>query len=81
MKSIQVSLNKFNINLLARRLETVTTWLIENKSEVRNIPIGCFGSSTGAAAAIEGSDESSSISDKVYAIVSRRGRQMHKTLR
>ena len=48
-----LTLNKFNIKLLAIRLETVTTWLIENMSEVKSLPIGYFGSSTGAAAAIE----------------------------
>ena len=50
-----LTLNKFNIKLLARRLETATTWLIEIKADVKNLPIGYYGSSTGAAAAIEAS--------------------------
>ena len=41
-------LNKFNIKLLARSLETATTWLIEIKTVVKNLPIGYYGSSTGA---------------------------------
>ncbi|WP_458720423.1 alpha/beta fold hydrolase [Candidatus Nitrosocosmicus sp. R] len=60
-------LNKFNIKLLARRLETATTWLIEIKADVKNLPIGYYGSSTGAAAAIE----ASILLDKVKVIVSR----------
>ena len=63
-------LNKFNIKLFARRLETATTWLIEIKADVKNLPIGYYGSSTGAAAAIE----ASILLDKVKAIVSRGGR-------
>jgi dienelactone hydrolase len=69
-----LTLNKFNIKLLATRLETVTTSLIENMSEFKNLPIGYFGSSTGAAAAIEASVVSSSLFGKVHAIVSRGGR-------
>ena len=65
-----LTLNKFNINLLARRLEIATTWLIEIKADVKNLPIGYFGSSTGAAAAIE----ASIFLDNVMAIVSRGGR-------
>ena len=36
-------LNKFNIKLLAKRLETATTWLIEIKTDVKNLPIGYYG--------------------------------------
>jgi len=64
-------LNKFNIKLLATRLEIITTWLMKNISEVKNLSVGYFGSSTGAAAAIE---ISYSLFGKVYAIVSRGGR-------
>ena len=46
-KYLTITLNKFNIKLLATRLETVTTWLIDNISEVKHLPIGYFGSSTG----------------------------------
>lgn len=67
------TLNKFKIKLLATRLDPVTAWLIGNVSEVKNLSIGYFGSSTGAAAAIEAT-ESDSFFGKVYAIVSRGGR-------
>src|SRR4029079_5883415 len=68
-----LALNKFNIKLLARRLETATSWLTEIKADVKNLPIGYFGSSTGAAAAIEAS-VSDTLIGKVNAIVSRGGR-------
>ena len=48
-------LNKFNIRLLTKRLNEVTKWLLNNIVEVKDLPIGYFGSSTGAAAAIESS--------------------------
>jgi putative phosphoribosyl transferase len=73
-------LNKFNIHLLSSRLTTITKWVIENISEVKGLPIGYFGRSTGAAAAIESAaavnDASNlnSISNRIYAIVSRGGR-------
>ena len=38
--------NKFNIKHLVVRLEIATTWLIENNSKVKNLPIGYFGSSS-----------------------------------
>jgi dienelactone hydrolase len=68
-----IMLNKFNIRLLATRLEIITTWLVENLSEVKDLPFGYFGSSTGAAAAIEAST-CDSLKGKVTAIVSRGGR-------
>lgn len=73
-------LNKFNIHLLSNRLTTITKWVTENISEVKNLPIGYFGRSTGAAAAIESAaavnDASNlnSVSNGIYAIVSRGGR-------
>jgi putative phosphoribosyl transferase len=74
------ALNKFNIHLLSNRLTTITKWVTENISEVKGLPIGYFGRSTGAAAAIESAaavnDASNlnSISNGIYAIVSRGGR-------
>jgi dienelactone hydrolase len=68
-----IVLNKFNIHLLSERLYTITKWIIENESGVKGLPIGYFGSSTGAAAAIEAA-VSIPLLDKVYAIVSRGGR-------
>ncbi len=72
-------LNKFNIHLLSSRLTTITKWVIENISEVKGLPIGYFGRSTGAAAAFESAvanDASNlnSLSNGIYAIVSRGGR-------
>ena len=63
-------LNKFNIKLLSNRLASITEWIINNISETSDLPIGYFGASTGAAAAIE----ASILFDKVFAIVSRGGR-------
>ena len=44
-------LNKFNIKLLARRVITITEWLSSN-NHTRNLVLGYFGASTGAAAAL-----------------------------
>jgi|1186.fasta_scaffold343773_1 putative phosphoribosyl transferase len=75
-----IVLNKFNINLLSERLKTITRWIITetqnnlaSMEKLKDLPIGYFGASTGAAAAIQGS-VSSPLSNKVYAIVSRAGR-------
>jgi hypothetical protein len=46
-------LNKFNIPLLFGRLKTITDWAWDSVQEVKDMPIGYFGASTGAAAAIE----------------------------
>jgi dienelactone hydrolase len=75
-----IGLNKFNIHLLSNRLTTITKWVTENISEVKDLPIGYFGRSTGAAAAIESaavvndSSNLNSLSHRIYAIVSRGGR-------
>lgn len=70
-----IVLNKFNIFLLSNRLTTITKWLIAHIPEVKDLPIGYFGSSTGAAAAIESSVSlSSEFHNRIYAIVSRGGR-------
>lgn len=63
-------LNKFNINLLSSRLSNVTDWVLEN-NDTRDLTIGYFGSSTGAAAALKVLSERPDI---VAAIVSRGGR-------
>jgi putative phosphoribosyl transferase len=79
MEEYYGALNKFNIHLLSVRLTTITNWVIENISEVKGLPIGYFGRSTGVAAAIESAvayDTSNlnSPSHRIYAIVSRGGR-------
>ena len=75
-------LNKFNINLLSRRLVAIIDWVISSsltttpptKKDVgnhNNFNIGIFGASTGAAAALVAAAQRPDI---VAAIVSRSGR-------
>lgn len=61
---------RFDIGLLANRLAQVTDWAREDPS-TKNLKIGYFGASTGAAAALIAA---SLRPDAVYAIVSRGGR-------
>ena len=60
---------RFDIKLLANRLKDVTKWIKENPS-TRNLNIGYFGASTGAAAALVAASDN----NIVKAIVSRGGR-------
>jgi pimeloyl-ACP methyl ester carboxylesterase len=60
----------FDIPLLARRLELVTRWATSAPS-TRELPIGYFGASTGAAAALRAAASARGI---VRAVVSRGGR-------
>jgi putative phosphoribosyl transferase len=62
--------HRFNINLLARRLLASTDW-ISQYSKIRNLSIGYFGASTGAAAALVAASERPNV---ISAIVSRGGR-------
>jgi putative phosphoribosyl transferase len=62
--------NVFDIELLARRLVAATRWLIEERDDDR-LPIGYFGASTGAAAALLAASE---LGDRISAVVSRGGR-------
>jgi len=62
--------NRFNTPLLAERLKEATDWLKEQE-DIENIPMGYFGASTGAAAAIIGAAE---IGAEIKAVVSRGGR-------
>ncbi len=61
---------RFDIDLLASRLVDVTNWLLKNP-DTKNLNIGYFGASTGAAAALIAAKEHS---DVVKAVVSRGGR-------
>ena len=61
---------RFNIELLATRLGAATDW-IARRAETRALPIGYFGASTGAAAALVAASRRRHI---VRAIVSRGGR-------
>jgi putative phosphoribosyl transferase len=60
----------FDIPLLARRLEQVTRWAIA-EPDTKGLPIGYFGASTGAAAALRAA---AAARDVVKAVVSRGGR-------
>jgi hypothetical protein len=46
-----IVLNKFNIRLLSDRLKAITNWIKDSAQEIKDLPIGYFGASTGAAAA------------------------------
>ena len=61
---------RFDIGLLGRRLTGAVDWLRE-RAEVRGLPVGLFGASTGAAAALETAAERP---ERVAAVVSRGGR-------
>lgn len=61
---------RFNIDLLAERLVGVTDWLTEHP-DTRNLRVGYFGASTGAAAALVAAAENPKV---VGAVVSRGGR-------
>lgn len=61
---------RFDIGLLTRRLVSATDWL-STHARTRSLPIGYFGASTGAAAAIRAAAERP---DLVRAVVSRGGR-------
>jgi len=61
---------RFNIGLLSRRLVQVTQW-VRQLAGTRDLAIGYFGASTGAAAALTGAAE---LRDQIGAVVSRGGR-------
>ncbi len=67
-----VTLNKFNIDLLANRLVTITRWSLENK-EMKEQTLGYFGASTGSAATLVAASDQD-INQNIAAIVSRSGR-------
>ena len=62
--------NVFDIGLLAERLVAVTRWA-QREPALAQLPIGYFGASTGAGAALWAAAE---LGDKIGAIVSRGGR-------
>lgn len=61
---------RFDIPMLARRVAATVAWALEQPA-TRNLPIGLFGASTGAAAALLAAAESGT---RVAAVVSRGGR-------
>ncbi len=62
--------NRFDIPLLTDRLVAVTDWL-RSREDTRDLKLGYFGSSTGAASALRASAR---LSDVIDAVVSRGGR-------
>ena len=62
--------NVFDIPLLANRLVDAVRWL-DRESKVASLPLGLFGASTGAAAALAAAAE---LGQRVGAVVSRGGR-------
>ncbi len=61
---------RFDISLLAKRLEIITHWLKE-QSQIKDLAIGYFGASTGAAAALQAA---AILGPIIGAVVSRGGR-------
>jgi dienelactone hydrolase len=61
---------RFDIELLAQRLSGTTEWL-KQQLKTKNLKIGYFGASTGAAAALIAASQHQ---DKINAVVSRGGR-------
>jgi len=69
--------NRFNINLLTDRLVAVTSYA-HQMPELKKLPIGYFGASTGAASALQAAVQ---LSDIIHVVVSRGGRpDLAKTL-
>ncbi|MDJ1131264.1 dienelactone hydrolase family protein [Streptomyces iconiensis] len=62
--------HRFDIGLLAQRLVSAIDWLADHP-ETRGLPVGLFGASTGAAAALVAAAERP---ERVFAVVSRGGR-------
>ena len=61
---------RFDIPLLTRRLLAATHWL-KTEQQIQHLPIGYFGASTGAAAALQAA---AVLGNKISAVVSRGGR-------
>ena len=67
---LQTAELRFDIRLLAERLGSVTDWL-SGEPSAATLSVGCFGASTGAAAALIAASDRP---ERVRAIVSRGGR-------
>ena len=62
--------NRFDIELLTYRLISVTKW-VKNNEDIKQLPIGYFGASTGAASALSAAAK---LGKAISAVVSRGGR-------
>ena len=69
-KEDQTYATRFDIPLLTRRLAVATAWLSKD-ARVKMLPIGYFGASTGAAAALQAAAK---MGETIAAVVSRGGR-------
>ena len=70
----QLFTNRFNIRLLTSRLAAAVRWAKLNK-KIAHLPIGLFGASTGAAAALQlAGSENKPIKPDILAVISRGGR-------
>jgi putative phosphoribosyl transferase len=63
--------NVFDISLLAERLVDVVQWLGRQEHVIASLPLGLFGASTGAAAALVAAAR---LPERIGAVVSRGGR-------
>jgi putative phosphoribosyl transferase len=63
--------NVFDISLLAQRLVEAVQWLVGRGQPIAELPIGLFGASTGAAAALVAAAR---LPQRISAVVSRGGR-------
>ena len=66
----QTYANRFDLPLLKTRIEAVTAW-IKKQKETGELPIGYFGGSTGATAALLAAAD---LGEEIKAVVSRGGR-------
>ena len=62
--------NRFNVDLLAERLQLATEWATQ-RDDLANSPVGYFGASTGAAAALRAAAH---FGERARAVVSQGGR-------
>jgi predicted alpha/beta-hydrolase family hydrolase len=69
-RDIETREHRFDIPLLARRLVQATAW-VDAQPDLRALPLGYFGASTGSAAALVAAHE---LGTRVRAVVSRGGR-------
>ena len=69
-KEDEIYETRFDIDLLTERLLTVIEWL-QKEPETKNLELGLFGSSTGAAAALKAAAQKG---EAIKAVVSRGGR-------
>lgn len=66
----EIYATRFNIDLLTERLMIATHWL-QKQTQAKSLPLGYFGASTGAAAALMAAAK---LGDIIHCVVSRGGR-------